>query len=138
MNLTKNQIGGIQLRIIFAVVTFIGIAVLLVFFMNRNSEVAQENHRKATLLSDKGIQIFMESNHKSLLDSPLSVKGIKKEEYQDGWYEVKVKNSIKDSICLVSIKSTGGYNKSKVSQEKNIKLVCRISANDTVWTPYTE
>ncbi len=138
MKLRNNKIGGMQLRIIFAIVTFIGIAVLLVFLINKKGQTAQENHRKATLLSDKGIQIFMESNHQTLLETPLAVKGIKREEYQDGWYEVNVKTDLKDSICLVSVKSIGGYQKSKVSQEKKIKLVQRVSEKDTSWAPYTQ
>lgn len=135
MKIFNCQAGGIQLRIVFAIVTFIGVALFLGFFISKKSEVAKEDHRIATLLSDKGLQIFMESTHQSLLSSPLSVKGIEKEEYEDGWFEVNVSASLKDSLCSVVIESIGGSGKSRVSQEKTIKLIRHITETDTAWSP---
>ena len=130
-----NNSGSILSRIIIALVTLIIIGGALYFLLKKNEEINKDDHRKAEVISDYGLQLIMTRINESLNDDPVKIGNIEKTEYDQGFYEVIVRSGLKDSILTLSVESKGYCGDQSFSRKETVVL-CRTTVDgQTVWAP---
>jgi hypothetical protein len=134
--------GGLKLQIVFVIFTIAVIGSFIYFFIQRDGELNEVNHRKAIELSDYGMQVVgktlvSEKGNDVVYTNPWSLKSVARTELNNGWYMVTIKVDGSDSAVMLKVSSIGYYGSQENSQYRVLKLHRRIDmpAGDTIWLP---
>lgn len=128
----KSCNGGIRSRVTFAIITLVVIGSVLFLFLENQRKLNKYNYEKAIMISEYGFQQAMQQAYRQL-NNNAKIEGIEKTEYDEGWYEVEILSSRKDSILTLAVKSKGSCGKQSVVKEESIPLVRSFKDNDSVW-----
>lgn len=129
-----SSTGGIPFRILLVVLTLLIVGGSLYVLLEKQKEESAIDHRKATELSDYGLQQFMEQILEKL-QANKSIEGIKKTDYNGGWYRVTVTASRSDSVLTLAIESEGCSGKQTVARNEKITLYRSVVDGDSLWIP---
>ena len=127
-----SKYGGIRSRVTFAIITLVVIGSVLFLFLENQRKLNKYNYEKAIMISEYGFQQAMQQAYKQLNNNE-KIEGIDKTEYDEGWYEVDMSSSRKDSILTLIVKSKGICGKQSVVKEESIPLIRSFKDNDSVW-----
>jgi hypothetical protein len=127
-----SKYGGIRSRVSFAIITLVVIGSVLFLFLENQRKLNKYNYEKAIMISEYGFQQAMQQAYKQL-NSNETIEGIEKTEYDEGWYEVDMSSSRKDSILTLIVRSKGMCGKQSVVKEESIPLIRSFKDNDSVW-----
>ncbi len=130
-----NNSGSILSRIIIALVTLIVIGGALYFLLKKKEEINKDDHRKAEVISDYGLQLVMTRINESLNGDPAKIGNVEKTEYEQGFYEVLVKTGLKDSILTISVEAKGYCGDQIFSRKEDVVLCRTLMDSQTVWVP---
>jgi len=129
--------GGIPFRILLVVLTLIIVGGSLYVLLESQKRKNKIDHRKATELSEYGLQLFMEQILEKL-NTEGDIEGIQKTDYDDGWYRVTVETSRSDTALHLTILSEGGSGKQVVERTQKITLYKSKEDDNAQWRPKVE
>ncbi|MBN1128473.1 MAG: hypothetical protein JXA71_05770 [Chitinispirillaceae bacterium] len=119
--------GGVAIRIIFVVATLLVIGAFIGFFLHNYQQQVKENHRKASRISEYGIQVALER----LSAEPSWTSGFPKTTCDGGWYTVALRMSPKEDTAIIYITAEGHIGNASDSRECVLGLT--VNGDDSVW-----
>jgi len=120
--------GGVKLRVLVCAVSLVALAGAIVALLQTFESRKADDHRKAVLLSEYGLQ---EAFNKLRESSYEWDAGFKDEPYEDGAFSVAVARDSRGDTLYLKIRSTGVMG--SVTQTKECTLRREISEEDTNW-----
>ena len=132
--MSDKKRGGISIRILFIIFTLAVLASSVYFLLEKQRKASEINHRKAVELCEYGFQQFMQQLIKKLNDNA-SITGIKRTDYDGGWYKVDVSSKRKGSQLILNITSIGSKGTQSATKEEVIYLTRSVLNGDSLWTP---
>lgn len=122
-----NQRGGVLVRIVLLILS-LGIIGTLILWQFRNSqEQYARNHRKAMEISEYGLMTALGHLHAN----PSWREGIKREDYNDGWYSVSLEETNDNAKVMVKIRSLGHMG--SLMDTKECILELKVQGAESTW-----
>jgi|WetSurMetagenome_2_1015567.scaffolds.fasta_scaffold220049_1 hypothetical protein len=120
--------GGVGVRVLWIIVSVIVIALAIVFLLNTVQKDQQRDSRKATEISEYGLQCVLETLGKK----PSWTEGFSKIPYEDGWFSATLKRRVKTDTLFCAVEVTGHMGNASRKSECLLKL--SFVNKDSAWT----
>lgn len=124
---SKGEKGGVGIRIIIIVATLAIVATAIFLFLNSRQKDQEMYNRKATEISDYGLQQVFEQ----LKNRPSWTGNIPQTEYEDGWFTAKAKRKKSTDASILEVESVGRIG--SVSRKQECVLRLTVNGRDSIW-----
>ncbi|MBN1758429.1 MAG: hypothetical protein JW863_08940 [Chitinispirillaceae bacterium] len=124
---TRAQSGGIRFRVLIVLVTLCIVGFAIYQLLHTLGQNQQTNHRKALAISEYGLMMALQE----VPSGATPPSAIARTEYDEGWYQVTVKNHSREDTLFCTVTSVGHFGSATERRECILRL--EISDSDTSW-----